>query len=226
MAPIRLYLPHQDTTGKRESSVSSVTIRKICRTAPLGREHHRCGDRLRGRGATGAKPGRLAARLVGRHQRRGDLPAADQGPASGMTCPIDRAELSGHRLVGGLALPLLSGARRAEPAVPAMATRGRHAWPRSDVLIYTEDDARYELTLQRVAQRPVRHDHLGVPRHHRGAADPAGRSACRADPGRPRRRGVEYRVDHARSEDGTSGDGPFRLGGCTSSPMTGSPSSR
>ena len=88
-----------------------------------------------------------------------------------------------------------------------------------DVLLFTETDARYEITL-----RASRSGQFAVIT-----------SACRdttevrlipltdplADPVliEPRRRGIEYHVDHARSADP-------KPAGCTSSPMTASRSSR
>ena len=75
----------------------------------------------------------------------------------------------------------------------------------SDVLVYAETDARFELTLRGVPQRRADHHHRGVPGHHRGLADPGRPAAGRARLVEPRRRGVEYRVDHA-AVPGGSGD--------------------
>ena len=75
--------------------------------------------------------------------------------------------------------PLLPGAGRAEPAVRGLAAPASARRPPTTCCSSPRSRRALRDDAARLPQRPVRGDHLGMPGHHGGPADPAGRPAGR-----------------------------------------------
>ena len=161
--------------------------------------------RVRRRRRPRAEPGRRAARLVRGHQRRRDLPSCgsrtwrtgeDLPDLIERTCPGSRLERP-TRGTSSTWCPTSCTGR-----IRCGGTRSAPL-PAPTCWCMTEEDARFELSCAPRAAVSSRSSRSASRDTTEVAADPAGRSAER-EPGRwstPRRRGVEYRVDHASGPD-------------------------
>ena len=151
LAARRIHLSHPDARGQRQSAVSSVASRgdpeQVLLDDNLVGETHR----VRRRGGPRAQPRRGPARLVGGHQRRRDLRAADQGPG------YRRGPAGGHRPHAIRGWPGRADSRylfylvpdELQPAVPGVAPPRRHAGDRRRAGAGARPTPRFELTLQR-----------------------------------------------------------------------------
>ena len=206
--PLRgLPVPAPDTSGQaRIASCFGQAPASRCsrRAGPAaGREHAR-----RGEPATWTSGAPSPARTAGCWPGRPTPPARrSTGCGSGTSTPARTCPTSSSAATR--AWPGQRGAHLFylvpdELNRPCQVWRHRSARPASDdVLVYGEADARFELELHALPQRRAGPDHgrrRGTPPRSR-LIPPAGR--CR-DPVlvEPRRRGIEYRVDHAADPPG------------------------
>ena len=180
-------------------------------------ERARRGVRVRRAGALPRQPRRGAPGLFVRPRRRRGLRVALPGPGDGRDLhEVTPEQLLRRRLERGLGVLLLHRPRRALPAPTRSGGTYRHPLP-SDVLVQTEPDDRFELTVRATRSGDLRRDRGGEPGHAEvwlvDAPPP------RRAPGRSASAGAgcEYHSEHV--------DHAGRWPRCPSSPTTTRPSS-